>query len=80
MTATLLVPVIAAALLVAGEAIAGPRRDPAWLGAAAFGAVVVSIVVLLTATIAVGRSVALTVAGMAAAVAAVWLVRYLARR
>ena len=80
MTATFLVPVIAAALLVVLEALAGPRRDLAWLAGAALGAAAVSIAVMLAATIPASRSVGLTVAGMAAAVGAVGLLRLLLRR
>jgi hypothetical protein len=79
MTATFLVPVIAAALVVCAEALAGPRRDPGWLAGVALAAAAVAAVVLLAATVAVGRSVGLTVAGMAAAVAALGLLRFLAR-
>lgn len=79
MTATFLVVAIAAALLVCAEVLAGPRRDLAWLGSVAIGAVVVSAVVQLAATVAVGRSVGITVAGMAAAVAAIGLLRLLLR-
>lgn len=80
MTATFLVPAIAAALLVSAEALSGPRRDLAWLGAVAIAAVAISAVVVLAATAAVGRSVGLTIAGMAAAVAAIGLLRVLLRR
>lgn len=80
MTATFLVPVVAAALLVCAEAFTGPRRDPAWLGGVALTAAAVAAVVLLAATVDVTRSVGLTVVGMAAAVAAVALLRVLQRR
>jgi len=80
MTATFLSPVIAAALLVGLELIAGPRRDRAWLAVVALGAALVAIAVMLAATIAAGRSLGLTVAGMAAAVAAVGLLRRLLGR
>lgn len=80
MTATFLVPAIAAALLLCAEALSGPRRDLAWLGAVAIAAVAISAVVVLAATAAVGRSVGLTIAGMAAAVAAIGLLRVLLRR
>jgi hypothetical protein len=77
MTATFLVPAIAAAILICAEALSGPRRDPAWLAGVAIAAVVICAVVELAATVAVGRSVGLTVAGTAAAVAAVGLLRLL---
>jgi len=79
MTATFLVPAIAAALLLCAEALTGPRRDPAWLTGVGIAAVAIAAVVMLAATATVGRSVALTVAGTAAAVAAVGLVRLLLR-
>jgi hypothetical protein len=79
MTATFLVPAIAAALLLCAEALAGPRRDPTWLAAVGIAAVAIAAVVMLAATAAVGRSVGLTVAGAAAAVAAVGLLRLLLR-
>lgn len=79
MTATFLVPAIAAALLLCAEALAGPRRDPPWLAGVGIAAVAIAAVVMLAATAAVGRSVALTVAGAAAAVAAVGLLRFLLR-
>jgi hypothetical protein len=75
MTWTFVVPAIAAALLVSAEGLSGPRRDPEWLGAVALGAVVISTAVLLAATVSAGRSVGLTVAGIAPAVAAVGLLR-----
>lgn len=80
MTVTFLVPAIAAVLVLCAEALTGPRRNPAWLAGLAIAAVVVSAVVELAATVAVGRSVGLTVAGMAAAVAAVGLLRALLGR
>lgn len=80
MTATFLVPAIAAALLVSAEALLGPRRDAAWFAGLALAAVVVASVVLLAATVPVGRSVGLTIAGTAAAVAAIGLVRFLLGR
>jgi hypothetical protein len=79
MTATFLVPAIAAALLLGAEAVTGPRRDPTWLAGVAIAAVAIAAVVMLAATVAVGRSVALTIAGAAAAVAAVWVLRILMR-
>lgn len=79
MTATFLVPAIAAALLICAEALTGPRRDPTWLGGVGIAAVAIAAVIVLAATAAVGRSVALTVAGAAAAVAAVGLLRFLLR-
>lgn len=80
MSATFLVPVIAAAALVGAEALIGPRRDLMWLAGVALAAVVVATVVLLAATVAVGRSVPLTIAGMAGAVAAIGLLRLLLSR
>ena len=79
MTETFLVPAIAAALLVCAEALTGPRRDPAWLAGVGIAAVAIAAVVVLAATAAVGRSIGLTVAGAAAAVAAVGLLRFLLR-
>ena len=79
MTATFLVPAIAAALLLCAEASTGPTRDPAWLAGAGIVAVAIAAVVLLAATAPVGRSVGLTVAGAVAAVAAVGLLRLLLR-
>ncbi|MGN6170393.1 MAG: hypothetical protein ACTHQQ_19815 [Solirubrobacteraceae bacterium] len=79
MTATFLVPAIAAALLLCAEALTGPRRDLAWLSGVAIAAVVICVVVELAATVAVGRSVGLTVAGTAAAVAAIGLLHVLLR-
>jgi hypothetical protein len=80
MTATFLTPVIAAALLVGLELIAGPRRDLAWLVVVGLGAALVALGVMLAATLAAGRSLGLTVAGMAAAVAAIGLLRTLLER
>jgi hypothetical protein len=79
MTATFLVPAIAAALLLCAEAVTGPRRDPTWLGGVAIAAVAIAAVVMLAATVSVGRSVALTVAGAGAAVGALGLLRVLLR-
>ncbi len=80
MTGTFLVPAIAAALLVVLELIAGPRRDLSWLGGVALAAALVAIAVMVAATVPASRSAGLTVAGMAAAVAAVGLLRLLLRR
>ena len=84
MSAVFFIPAIAAALLVGGELTFGPRRalgrQLGWLGAAALGAIASSSLVLLGARVAVGRSVGLTVAGMAAAVAAIALLRTLLGR
>ena len=84
MSTAFLVPAIAAVLLVGAELAFGPRRalgrQLAWLGTAALGAIASSTLVLLGARVAAGRSVALTVAGMASAVAAVALLRALLGR
>ena len=84
MIATFLTPVLAAALIVLAELAFGPlrleRRALARLGAVALGAAVAAVAVLLAATIAAGRSIALTAAGMAAAVAVVGLLRVLLGR
>lgn len=79
MTATFLVIAIAAALLLCAEVVSGPRRDLAWLGGVGIAAVAIAALVQLAATVAVGRSVGITVAGMAAAVAAIGLLRLLLR-
>ncbi len=84
MTASFLTPAVAAALLVCLELLFGPRREASralgWLAGVALAAVALSSVLLLAATLAAGRSVALTIAGMAAAVAAIGLVRALLSR
>jgi FtsH-binding integral membrane protein len=82
----LLAPLLGGGLLVCGEvgyAIAnrGPREPHflTWLAAIAAAGVIVSSIVLLVATIGVGRSAAMTFAGTAAAVVAVSLLSRLAR-
>ena len=77
MTIALLTPLLAAALLVLGELVFPSRRDPAWLVGVAAAALAISAVVLLAATAHVGRSLALTVTGTVAAVAAVAVFRLL---
>jgi hypothetical protein len=83
-TATFFTPAVAAALMVLLELLFGPRPEArlalVWLVGTALAAVTASTVVLLAATLAAGRSVGLTLAGMAAAVAAVGLVRVLLAR
>ncbi len=80
MTETFLLPAVADALLVGAELITGPRRDLAWITGVALAAGVVAIAVTLAATVAASRSTGLTIAGVAAAVAAIGLLRALLGR
>ena len=82
----LLAPLLAGGLLLCGElgysiADRGPRPPHffAWLAGLASAGVIVSSVVLLVATIGVGRSAAMTFAGTAAAVVAVSVLSRVAR-
>jgi hypothetical protein len=72
--------ILGAGLLVVGElAFGGPWRSPVWLGLCALGGAAVAVVVQLAGAVDVPRSVAITVAGCVAVLAAVWLLVSVAR-
>jgi hypothetical protein len=81
-------PLVAAALMSCGEAvflaIEGGRayvgRRILWLAGTALGSITVSAIVLVVATIHLGRSVATTIVGTVAAVAVVALLSALSAR
>ncbi len=83
-TAAVTAPLVAGGLFVAGEGVflaaargAVPKADPSraagWLTAAGLGAIASSALVLLLATVAIGRSLLVTIVGTAAAVGVVAL-------
>jgi hypothetical protein len=86
------IPLLAAGLLISAEIMfsalrrgakppsaGGPQRI-AWLAGLGLGAIGVSALVLLAATVPVGRSVAITIIGTAAAVSVVVGLSLLSRR
>lgn len=76
---TIWVPLLAGGLLAIAE-LAFSRGRVAWSAIVGLGGVVVGAIVLAAAEPNVGRSVPLTLAGTAAAVGALAIVRALARR
>jgi FtsH-binding integral membrane protein len=76
---TVWVPLLAGALLTITELVFSGRRM-VWSMGAGLGGIFVAAIVLAVAQAHAGRSVLLTLAGTAAAVGALGLVRVLARR
>jgi hypothetical protein len=76
---TVWAPLVAGALLAIGELVFSRGRI-VWSAAAGLGGVLAAAIVLAVAQAHVGRSVILTLGGTATAVAALGLVRVLARR
>jgi hypothetical protein len=72
--------VVGGGLLVVGElAFGGPWRSPGRLGVCMLGGAAVAVVALLAGAVHLPRSIAITVAGCVAVLAALWLLVSVAR-